>query len=53
MIRPVREDWVEKPHCDAVVEERPDPCAGGGEPFEEGETGLSQGDSVGQMVLSV
>ena len=36
-----------------MVEERADPCTGGGEPFDEGETGLGQGDPVGEVVLGV
>ena len=37
----------------AVVEEGPYPRAGGGEPFDEGEAGLGQGDPMGKMVLGV
>ena len=36
-----------------MVEERPDPRARGGELFDEAETGLSQGECVGEMVLGV
>ena len=52
-VRAVREDGEEESMCDAVVEERSDPRAGGEEPFDEGETCLSQRDPVGEMVLGI
>ena len=52
-VRSVRKDRKRKALRDAVVEEGSGPCAGGREPFDEREAGLSQGDPVGEMVLSV
>ena len=52
-IRPVCENGEKKAHSYSVVEEGLDPCPGGGESFDEGETGLGQGNSVGEVVLGV
>ena len=39
-IRPIHKDGEEETPCNAMVEERPDPRARGGEPFDEGLTTL-------------
>ena len=49
----VREDGKEEALCDAMVEERSDPRARGEESFNKGETGLSQRDSVGKVMLGI
>ena len=49
----VREDRKEEALCDTVVKERSHPGAGGEESFDKGETGLSQRDPVGEVVLGV
>ena len=46
-------DGEEEALRDAVVEEWPNSGTGGREPFDEGETGLSQGDPVGEVMLGV
>ena len=49
----IRANGEKETLCNAVAKERPDPRAGGGEPFNKGEAGLGQGDPVGEVVLGV
>ena len=52
-VRAVGEDGEEEALCDTMVEEGPDPRAGGGETFDKGEAGLGQRDPMGEVVLGV
>ena len=49
----IRKDGEEEALRYAVVEEGSNPCAWGGESFDEGEAGLGQGDRMSVMVLGI